>query len=75
MKSEQSNFVNQYNVSTGEVDCMDQNISTYMINLHTKMVAASFLFVVDVAINSAYQRYLQSLLNPREYRLDALSFW
>ena len=39
------------------------------------MVAASFLFVVDVAVNSAYQIYLQSLLNPREYRLDALSFW
>ena len=36
VKSEQSNFVNQYNVSTGEVDCMDQNISTYMINLHTQ---------------------------------------
>ena len=33
-----------------------------------------FRFVVDVAVNNAYQIYRQSHLNPREYRLDALGF-
>ena len=30
------NITNQYNMSMKEVDRMDQNISAYMINLHTK---------------------------------------
>ena len=33
---EQPNIINQYNMSMGGVDCMDQNISAYMINLRTK---------------------------------------
>ena len=33
---EQPNIINQYNMSMGGVDCMDQNILTYMINLSTK---------------------------------------
>ena len=28
--------------------------------------------VVDVAVNSAYEKYCQSHLNPGEFRLDAL---
>ena len=33
---EQSNIINQYSMSLGVVDCMDQNISAHMINLNTK---------------------------------------
>ena len=33
---EQQNIINQYNMSMGGVDRMDQNISAYMINLPTK---------------------------------------
>ena len=32
---EQSNIINQYSMSLGVVDRMDQNISAHMINLHT----------------------------------------
>ena len=32
----QPNIINQYNMSIGRVDCMDQNISAYIINLLTK---------------------------------------
>ena len=72
---EQLNIINQYNMSMGGVDCMDQNISAYMINLSTKKCCwPLFQFVVDVAINNAYQIYHQSHLNPGEYRLDDLGF-
>ena len=33
---EQPKIINQYNMSMRGVDCMDQNIYTYMINLRTK---------------------------------------
>ena len=33
VKIEQPNIINQYNMSTEGDDCMDQNISAYMINL------------------------------------------
>ena len=38
------------------------------------MVVATFQFVVDVAINNAYQIYHRSQLNHGDYRLDALGF-
>ena len=54
---------------------MDQNTSAYMINLRIKRLWwPLFQFVVDVAVNIAYQIYCQSHLNPGEYRLDALGF-
>ena len=72
---EQPNIMNQYNMSMGGVDCMDQNISTYMINLSTKKWWwPLFRFAVDVTVNNAYQICRQSHLNPGEYRLDALGF-
>ena len=72
---EQPKIINQYNVSMGGVNRMDQNISVYKINLRTKQWWwPLFRFVVDVAVNNAYQTYCQSHLNPGEYRLDALSF-
>ena len=47
---------------------MDQNISAYMINLHSKKWWwAIFRFLVDVTVNNTYQIYLQSQLNPGEY--------
>ena len=71
----QPNIISQYNMSMGEVDCMDQNILVCMINLHTKKWWwPLFQFVVDVAVNNAYQIYRQSHLNSGEYRLDALGF-
>ena len=33
---EQPNNINQYNMSIGRVDRMDQNLSAYMINLRSK---------------------------------------
>ena len=72
---EQSNIINQYNMSIGGVDRMDQNILAYMINLCTeKWCWPLFRFVADVAVNNAYQIYRQSHLNPGEYRLDAFRF-
>ena len=71
----QPNIISQYNMPMVGVDCMDQNILVCMINLHTKKWWwPLFLFVVDVAVNNAYQIYRQSHLNSGEYRLDALGF-
>ena len=36
VKIEQPNIINQYNMSIEGVDCMDQHILAYMIDLHTK---------------------------------------
>ena len=71
----QTNIINQYNLSMGRVDRMDQNISAHMINLGTKKWWwPLFQFVVNVFVNNAYQIYCQSHLNPGEHGLDALSF-
>ena len=44
------------------VDCMDQNILAYMINLPIKKWWWPLSrFVVDVVVNNAYQIYCQSL--------------
>ena len=57
------------------IDRMDQTISTYIINLHTKKWWwPLFQFVIDVAINNAYQIYRQSHLNRGEYTLNSLGF-
>ena len=52
-------------MSIGRVDCMDQNVLAYIINLLTKKWWWPFFrFVVDVVFNIAYQIYRQSHLNP-----------
>ena len=57
---EQSNIINQYYMSMRRVDRMDQNISTYMITLHTKKWWwPRFRFVVDVTVNNTHQIYLK----------------
>ena len=54
---------------------MDENMSAYMINLSTENWWWPLSrFVVDVAVNNAYQICRQSLLNSGEYRLDDLGF-
>ena len=54
----QTNIINQYNLSMGRVDRMDQNISAHMINLGTKKWWwPLFQFVVNVFVNNAYQIY------------------
>ena len=70
---EQSNIINQYYMSMRRVDRMDQNISTYMITLHTKKWWwPRFRFVVDVTVNNTHQIYLKFHLNlvQYQYRLD-----
>ena len=72
---EQQNITNQHNMSIGGFERMDQNISAHMINLRTKKWWwPLFRFVVDAAVNNAYQTYRQCHLNPGEYRLGALDF-
>ena len=69
------NIINQYNISIGGVNRMDQNISAYMINLRTKKWWwPLFRFVVDVTVSNTYQIYCQPHLNSGEYGLDALDF-
>ena len=59
----------------GGVDHVDQIISTYTINLHTKKWWwPLFWFIVDVAVNNAYQIYHKFHWNPGKYRMDALGF-
>ena len=69
---EQPNIIKQCNMSKGwggwggggGVDCMNQNISAYMINLRTKKWWwPLFQFVVDVTVYNVYQIYRLSHLN------------
>ena len=62
VKIEQRNIINQYNMSMGGVDCRDQNILAYMIDLHTKKWWWPLFRFVGVAVDNAYQLYRQSHL-------------
>ena len=54
---------------------MDQNISTYMINLRSKKWRwPLFRFWVDVAVNSVFQLYRLRQPDAGESKLDALEF-
>ena len=67
--------IKQYSMfmGAGGIDCMDPNVLAYMINLRTtKWWWPLFCFVVDAAVNNAYQIYCQSHLNYGEYRVDYL---
>ena len=73
MNIKQTNIINQYDMSIGEIDCMDQNISAYMIYLRTKKWPWPFFrFAVAVAVTNVYQIHCQFHLNPVKYRLNAL---
>ena len=59
----------------GGVDRIDQNISTYMINLRSKKWWwPLFRFCVDVAVNNAFQLYRLRQPDASESKLDALEF-
>ena len=54
---------------------MDQNTSAYVINSRPKIwLWPSFLFVVDIAVNNAYQIYRQSDLNLQNIDWMPLAF-
>ena len=56
-------------------DCMDQNISTYMIHLKSKKWWwPLFRFCVDVAVNNVFQMYRLRKPDAGESKLDALEF-
>lgn len=72
---EQPNIISVYNKSVGGVDRMNHNIATYMINLRSKKWWwPLFRFVVDVAVNNAFQLYRLRNADLREQKLDALGF-
>ena len=59
----------------GGVDCMDQNIWTYMICVRSKKWWwPLFHFFVDVAVNNAFQPYRLRKPDAGESNLDALEF-
>ena len=59
----------------GGVDRMDQNISTYKINLRSKKWwRPLFCFCIDVAVNNAFQLYCLRKLDACESKLDAIEF-
>ena len=59
----------------GGVDCMDENISLYVINLRTKKWWwPLFHFCIDVSINNAFQIYRERDLQLGEIKLDLLGF-
>ena len=59
----------------GSVDRMDQNNSSYMINLRTKKwLWPLFRVCVDITVNNAFQIYREHDLQPGEVNLDLLGF-
>ena len=71
----QPNVVSVYNRFMGGVDRMDQNISTYMINLRSKKCWwPLFRFCVDVAVNNAFQLYRPRQPDTGESKLNTLVF-
>ena len=71
----QPNVVNVYNHFMGGVDRMDQNISTYMINLRSKKWWwPLFRFCVDVAVINTFKLYHLCQPDTGESKLDTLEF-
>ena len=59
----------------GGVDCLDQNISCYMVNLKSKKCWGPIVrFCIDVAVNNAFQLYWLRKLDVGESHMDALEF-
>ena len=68
-------MINIYNQNMGSVDRMDQNNSSYMINLRTKKwLWPLFHVCIDVSVNNAFQIYREHDLQPGEVNLDLLGF-
>ena len=64
-----------YNKGMGGVDCLDQNISSYMIDHRSKKWWwPVFRFCLDLSVNNAYQLYRQQKRSEGERKLDLLGF-
>ena len=64
-----------YNECMGGVDCLDQNISSYMIgHRSTKWWELVFRFCLDLLVNNAYQLYRHQKRSEGERKLDLLGF-
>ena len=72
----QPNMINYLQSEYGKgVDLMDQNISSYMMNLWTKIWWwPLFHFCIDISVNNAFQIYRERDLQPGEIQLDLLGF-
>ena len=65
-----------YNKGMGGVDCLHQNISSYMIGYRSKnWWWPVFRFCLDLSVNNAYELYLQQKHSEGECKLDLLGFW
>ena len=63
------------NKGMGGVDCLDQNISSYMIgHRSTKWWELVFRFCLDLLVNNAYQLYRHQKRSEGERKLDLLGF-
>ena len=60
-----------YNKGMGGVDCLDQNISSYMIDHRSKKWWwPVFRFCLDLSVNNAYQLYRQQKRSEGECKFD-----
>ena len=64
-----------YNKGMGGVDCLDQQMSSYMIgNRSKKWWWPVFWFCLDLSVNNAYQLYHEQKRSEGEHKLDFLGF-
>ena len=64
-----------YNKCMGGVDCVDKNISSYMIGHRChKLWWPVFCFCLDLSVNNAYQLYRQQKCSDGERKFDLLEF-
>ena len=71
----QPKIINIYNQNMGDVDRIDQNISSHMTNLRAKKWWwPLFCSGIDVSVNNAFQIYRQCDQQPGKITLDLLGF-
>ena len=60
----------------GRVDCLNQNITSYMIGCHSKKWRwPVFRICLDLSVSKAYQLHRQQKHSEGERKLDLLGFW
>ena len=75
LKIDQPQSIFLYNKAMGGVDCLDQNINSYMIGHRSqKWWWPVFRFHFDLSVNKAYQPYRQEKRCVGECKLDLLEF-
>ena len=73
---EQPQSIFLYNKGMGGVDCLSQNISSYMIgHCSRKWWWPVFRFCLDLSVSNAYQLCRQQKHFKQERKLDLLGFW